>query len=96
MPYYRESTSLDLTDPTDSVDMLARYSSKLLEYIYKPGIQFKKCAVMLSDLIDKNKHIPELFADHTQIESNDNLMQAYEHIHKKLENENISRHFLFT
>ncbi|MBU3845590.1 MAG: Y-family DNA polymerase [Candidatus Acinetobacter avistercoris] len=90
VPYYSKSTSYDLPDPTDSVTLLARYSLKLLEQVYKPGIQFKKCGVMLSDLIDKDKYIPELFADVEQIEINENLMQTYEHIQKRFGKTKIS------
>lgn len=90
MPYYGKSTSLDLPEPTDSVTVLARYALELLEQVYKNGIQFKKCGVMLSDLIEKDKYIPELFADHEAIETNENLMQAYEHIQQKFGKTKIS------
>lgn len=90
VPYYGKSTSIDLPVPTDSVTLLARYSLKLLEQVYKQGVQFKKCGVMLSDLIDKHSYIPELFADHDSIEKNEKLMQAYEHIQQKYGKTKIS------
>ncbi len=90
VPYYGKSTSYDLPEPTDSVTVLARYSLQMLEQIYKPEVQFKKCGVMLSDLIDKDKYIPELFADVEQIQTNENLMLAYEHIQKRFGKTKIS------
>lgn len=90
VPYYGKSTSYDLPEPTDSVTVLARYALKLLEQIYKNGVQFKKCGVMLSDLVNKDTYIPELFADHDAIESNERLMQAYEHIQQKFGKTKIS------
>lgn len=90
IPYYSKSTSYDLPEPTDSVTELARYTLLLLEQVYKPGVQFKKCGVMLSDLIDKNKYIPELFADHEKIEVNESLMKAYEHIQERFGKTKIS------
>lgn len=90
VPYYSKSISYDLPEPTDSVTLLARYSLKMLEEVYKHGIQFKKCGVMLSDLIDKDKYIPELFADHEFIETNERLMQAYENIQQRFGKAKIS------
>lgn len=90
VPYYGKSTSIDLPEPSDSVTVLARYSLKLLDQVYKSGIQFKKCGVMLSDLIDKDSYIPELFADHESIETNERIMVAYEHIQKRFGKTKIS------
>ena len=68
VPYYGKSISLDLSDPTDSVTELAKLALHLLAKVFKPGIKYKKCGVMLSDLIDKDSYIPELFADHQKIQ----------------------------
>ncbi|QIC73875.1 Y-family DNA polymerase [Acinetobacter indicus] len=90
VPYYGKSISLDLSDPTDSVTELARLALQLLAKVFKPGIKYKKCGVMLSDLIDKDSYIPELFADHQKIQTNENLMKAYEHIQNRFGKTKIS------
>ena len=90
VPYYGKSISLDLSDPTDSVTELAKLALQLLAKVFKPGIKYKKCGVMLSDLIDKDSYIPELFADHQKIQTNENLMKAYEHIQNRFGKTKIS------
>lgn len=83
LTYYGKSLSLDLEEPTDSVTVLIRIALKILERTYKPGVMYKKCGVMLIDLIDKHHYVPTLFADQQKIQRNENLMQAYEQIQQK-------------
>lgn len=83
LPYYGKILSLDLDEPTDSVTILVRIALKILERTYKAGVVYKKCGVMLTDLIDKQRYIPALFADQEKIKSNERLMQAYENIQQK-------------
>lgn len=83
LPYYGKTLSLDLDEPTDSVTILVRIALKILERTYKAGVVYKKCGVMLTDLIDKQRYIPALFADQEKIKSNERLMQAYENIQQK-------------
>jgi DNA polymerase V len=83
LPYYGKSLSIDLDEPTDSVTVLVHTALKVLEQAYKAGVMYKKCGVMLTDLINKKFYIPALFADHDKIQSNENLMLAYEKIQQK-------------
>lgn len=83
VPYYGKSMSIDLDEPTDSVTMLVRTALQLLESVYKQEVIYKKCGVILTDMLDKQNYIPALFADHERIQNNENLMQAYEQIQKR-------------
>ncbi|WP_180045986.1 Y-family DNA polymerase [Acinetobacter sp. YH12117] len=82
-PYYGKSLSIDLDEPTDSVTMLVRTALQLLESVYKQDVIYKKCGVILTDMLDKQHYIPALFADHERIRNNENLMQAYEQIQQR-------------
>lgn len=90
LPYYGKTISIDVDEPTDSVTELVRIALKLLEQIYKAGVVYKKCGVMLTDLLDKQCYVPALFADQKKIQSNENLMQAYEKIQQKYGNKKIA------
>ena len=83
IPYYGKSLSLDLDEPTDSVTVLVREALKILEKVYKAGVLYKKCGVILTDMVDKNSYIPALFTDHDAIQKNENLMQTYEQIQQR-------------
>lgn len=83
VPYYGKSMSIDLDEPTDSITMLVRTALQLLESVYKQEVIYKKCGVILTDMLDKQNYIPALFADHERIQNNENLMQAYEQIQKR-------------
>jgi DNA polymerase V len=83
VPYYGKSVSIDLDEPTDSVTMLVRTALQLLEQIYKQEVIYKKCGVILTDMLDKQHYIPALFADHERIQNNESLMQTYEQIQQR-------------
>lgn len=83
VPYYGKSVSIDLDEPTDSVTMLVPTALQLLERVYKQEVIYKKCGVILTDMLDKHHYIPALFADHERIQSNENLMQTYEQIQQR-------------
>lgn len=89
-PYYSKSLSLDLTDPTDCVTTLARSALILLKGTFKNGIKYKKCGVIFTDPIAKASYTPQLFADHAEIQNNENLMNAYEQIQQKFGKSKIS------
>ena len=83
VPYYGKSVSIDLAEPTDSVTMLVRIALQLLQQIYKKEVIYKKCGVILTDMLDKQHYIPALFADHERIKNNESLMQTYEQIQQR-------------
>lgn len=78
--YYSKSLSVDLPEPTDSILEITKYAMRLMEMIYKPGVQYKKCGVMLVDIIPKDKFIPDLLSDSEKRIENELLMQAIDHL----------------
>jgi len=77
LPFYNQSASFELPNPSDSLSILLNITLKLLEGIFKDGVNYKKCGVILNGLIPKSAYIPDLFSDHTQQQQHENLMQAY-------------------
>lgn len=88
--FYNGSRSITLTEPTDSLIELIKVALKLLESIYKEGIKFKKCGVILNNLIDKNVYIADLFTNHNESEKNEKLMLTYEKIHQRFGRSKLS------
>ncbi len=56
---------------------LIKTAMQLLEHIYKSDVKYKKCGVILTDLIAKQRFTPDLLTDHSQRESNESLMQTF-------------------
>ena len=64
VPYYSKAQTYKFAEPTDCVLDLVEVACLLLEKIYKSGINYKKCGVFYSELIEKSNHIPDLLSDH--------------------------------
>lgn len=80
LPFYNQSTSFELPNPSDNLSVLSNLTFQQLKTLFKPGVQYKKCGVILNHLMPQSAYIPDLFSDNTQDQKNENLMQAYEHI----------------
>lgn len=78
VPYYSKSLAFEFPEPTDCVLDLIKTAMQLLEHIYKSDVKYKKCGVILTDLIAKQRFTPDLLTDHSQRESNESLMQTLE------------------
>lgn len=77
-PYYSKSLAFEFPEPTDCVLDLIKTAMQLLEHIYKSDVKYKKCGVILTDLIAKQRFTPDLLTDHSKRESNESLMQTLE------------------
>lgn len=82
-PYYNQSTSLALSEPTDHLLTLSKIATDIMDQLYKKGIAFKKCGVILSCLEPKASHIYDMFSDMQQIETENNFMTALEDVQSK-------------
>lgn len=49
-PQYHRSLVVPLPEPTADIRVLAAYALRALKHIYRPGFEYKKAAVMLSEL----------------------------------------------
>ena len=55
----------------------------MIESIYKEGVAFKKCGVILTCLEPKENHIYDMFTDMEQVEKSNRLMDSLDQIHEK-------------
>lgn len=82
-PLYRRSESFALPEPSDNCLTLAKIATAMIESIYKEGVAFKKCGVILTCLEPKENHIYDMFTDMEQVEKSNRLMDSLDQIHEK-------------
>ncbi|WP_151742883.1 MULTISPECIES: Y-family DNA polymerase [unclassified Acinetobacter] len=90
VPFYNQSVSFAFPQPTDCVTDLVRAVSIMITHVYKQGILFKKCGVVLTCLEPKSSHIYDLLTDMNEVEEKEKLMKAYEGIQEKFGKRKIS------
>ena len=83
VPFYNKSVSYTFPEPTDFAPELAKTATLMLNHIYKAGIKYKKCGVVLTCLEPKNGHTYDLLTDFEEIEKKERLMKAMECVHQK-------------
>lgn len=69
---YYNATEVSLSNPSDDTRLLIRAALGGLERIFRPGFNYAKCSVRLSDLHQRGEFTPDLFAE-PQSESCDKL-----------------------
>lgn len=83
VPFYNKAISYAFPEPTDCVIDLVKVATAMLDHIYKEGIKYKKCGVMLTGLEPKSGHTFDLLTDMAKIDRNEKLMCAFENIHEQ-------------
>ncbi|WP_312049253.1 Y-family DNA polymerase [Acinetobacter courvalinii] len=83
VPFYNKSVSYTFPEPTDFAPDLSKAATLMLEHIYKEGIKYKKCGVLLTCLEPKSGHTYDLLTDFDEIEKKERLMKAMECVHQK-------------
>lgn len=83
VPFYNKSITGSFSEPTDCALDFVRAATRMLNDIYKEGIKYKKCGVVLTCLEPKSGHTYDLLTDFKQIEKKECLMQAMDGIHSK-------------
>jgi DNA polymerase V len=66
-PFYSKSIGVRLAYPTDYTPDLINAAQPLLEKIYRPGLEFVKCGIMLMELTPAARHARDLFDDRDQL-----------------------------
>lgn len=89
-PYFNKSLSYTFPEPTDFAPDLAKAATLLLDHIYKKGIKFKKCGVLLTCLEPKSGHTYDLLTNFDEVEKKECLMTALEDVHKKFGKKKIA------
>lgn len=82
-PFYRSSISIAFPEPTDSAAVIIDRVIKQMNSIFKEGIEFKKCGVILTCIESKSRYIPDLLADTDLIQKNENLQSVIEQVNEK-------------
>lgn len=89
VPFYNKSITGSFSEPTDCATDFVKAAVRMIDEIYKEGIKYKKCGVILSGLEPKSGHTYDLLTDFKQIEKKECLMQAMDGIHSKFGNKKI-------
>ncbi len=80
LPFYNQSASVELPNPSDNLTVLSNIAFSQLKTLFKTHVKYKKCGIILNNLIPQSSYIPDLFTDNTHDQKNEKLMQAYEHV----------------
>lgn len=82
-PFYNKSITGAFSEPTDSALDFVKAAVKMVSDIYKEGIKYKKCGVVLTGLEPKTGHTYDLLTDFEMIEKKEQLMKALDNVHTK-------------
>ncbi|MCZ3295560.1 Y-family DNA polymerase [Acinetobacter baumannii] len=83
VPFYNKSISGSFSEPTDCALDLVRAATRMVSEIFKEGIKYKKCGVILTGLEPKSGHTYDLLTDFETIEKKEKLMKTLEGVHQK-------------
>ncbi|MFA2949288.1 Y-family DNA polymerase [Acinetobacter pittii] len=83
VPFYNKSITGSFSEPTDCAIDFVKAATRMLNDIYKEGIKYKKCGVVLTCLEPKSGHTYDLLTDFETIEKKEQLMRAMDSIHSK-------------
>ena len=89
-PFYNKSVSIGFPEPTDSAAVMNKAVMRHMKELFLPGIEFKKCGVILTAIEPKSTYIYDLLSDHTQIEKNERLQEALEKVKIKFGDKKIA------
>lgn len=83
VPFYNKSITGSFSEPTDCAIDFVKAAVKMVSHIYKEGIKYKKCGVILTGLEPKSGHTYDLLTDIEEIEKKEQLMKALDNVHNK-------------
>lgn len=82
-PFYNKSITGAFSEPTDCATDFVRAAVKMVSDIFKEGIKYKKCGVILTGLEPKAGHTYDLLTDFEAIEKKEQLMKTLDNVHTK-------------
>ncbi|MDC4445425.1 Y-family DNA polymerase [Acinetobacter baumannii] len=83
VPFYNKSITGSFSEPTDCAVDFVKSATRMVSRIYKEGIKYKKCGVVLTCLEPKSGHTYDLLTDFEMIEKKEQLMRALDNVHTK-------------
>ncbi len=81
--FYNKSITGAFSEPTDCSTDFVRAAVRMVSDIFKEGIKYKKCGVVLTGLEPKSGHTYDLLTDFEMIEKKEQLMKALDNVHTK-------------
>ncbi|MDN8150553.1 Y-family DNA polymerase [Acinetobacter pittii] len=82
-PFYNKSITGAFSEPTDCATDFVKAAVKMVSDIFKEGIKYKKCGVVLTGLEPKSGHTYDLLTDFELIDKKEQLMKALDNVHSK-------------
>ena len=82
-PFYNKSITGAFSEPTDCATDFVKAAVNMVSDIFKEGIKYKKCGVVLTGLEPKSGHTYDLLTDFKTIEKKEQLMKALDNVHNK-------------
>jgi len=83
-----DSFAIEFLSPTQNTFKMVRASSEALDQIFKPGVEYKKCGVSLSNLYDFNGSQFDLFSQNDSLKDL-NLMSVMDSVNRKQGSETL-------
>ncbi|WP_427837892.1 DNA polymerase thumb domain-containing protein [Acinetobacter baumannii] len=83
VPFYNKSITGSFSEATDCALDFVRAATRMVGEIYKEGIKYKKCGVVLTCLEPKSGHTYDLLTDFELIDKKEQLMKALDNVHSK-------------
>ncbi|MDC5430779.1 Y-family DNA polymerase [Acinetobacter baumannii] len=83
VPFYNKSITGSFSEPTDCTLDFVKAATRMVSRIYKEGIKYKKCGVVLTGLEPKSGHTYDLLTDFEEIEKKEQLMRVLDNVHIK-------------
>lgn len=83
VPFYNKSITGSFSQPTDCALDFVKAATKMVSHIFKEGIKYKKCEVILTGLEPKSGHTYDLLTDFEAIEKKEQLMKTLDNVHTK-------------
>lgn len=74
---------VQMAEHTDDLLLITRAAMKGIDQIYKKGFKYKKAGIVLLEIIDKSKFVPDLFTDYTHKNEREKLSDAIEAISER-------------
>ncbi|MDA3493223.1 Y-family DNA polymerase [Acinetobacter pittii] len=82
-PFYNKSITGAFSQPTDCALDFVKAAVKMVSDIFKEGIKYKKCGVILTGLEPKSGHTYDLLTDFELIDKKEQLMKTLDNVHTK-------------
>ncbi len=80
---YSPYVVVQMPEHTDDLLLITRAAMKGIDQIYKKGFKYKKAGIVLLEIIEKTKFVPDLFTDYSHKHEREKLSDAIEAISER-------------